>query len=142
MNLIIPNLVHVHLVNLVHVQLVNLVRVQLVTLVHAHCSGFSLLILSWLPIALPTISLAPEGYSCCPIVTVEVGTTAKNFFEITSLVISASTLIFPQHAHGDFYELNGIYLLVVEKVKNTNEQCKMQNHSNSHHNPQSSGGQA
>ena len=53
------------------------VHVQLVNLVHDHCSGFSLLlILSWLPTSLPTISLAPEGYSCCPIVTVEVGTTA------------------------------------------------------------------
>ena len=35
-------------------------------------SGFALLFLSWFPNILATISLAPDGYSCCPIVTVEV----------------------------------------------------------------------
>ena len=42
-------------------------------------SGFALLlILSWLPHISTTISLAPDGYSCCPIVTVEVDVTSLN----------------------------------------------------------------
>ena len=79
-NVFVSDLIHlpwkkqVKLLPAMNLIIPNLVRVQLLNLVHDHCSGFSLLLfLSWLPLSLPTISLAPEGYSCCPIVTVEVG---------------------------------------------------------------------
>ena len=81
------------------------------------CTGFLLLLISnWFKTISPTISLAPEGYSCCPIVTVEVFKSCY-YGDFVAAHRCFWCSCSSQHAHGDFVELNGIYILVVEEVR-------------------------
>ena len=80
-------------------------------------AGFLLLLISnWFKIISPTISIAPEGYSCCPIVTVEVFKSCY-YGDFVAAHCCSWCSCSSQHAHGDFVELNGIYILVVEEVR-------------------------